>query len=254
MKKAMIITAAVVLIAGAAGFGVYAVNNMLPAEAAQTTEPATEQISFIETSDIEPESMILEIIGVGYMDIASSDEETETPAETESMAANTKPDDESADGDKEDNKPEGTVAGNTETSTGTGTQQQSGNGSSTVQATQGNGNSSTPIAPEPTTGTGSGSGTHAGQTWHPPVYENVWVVDKAAWTEEVPKYESRLKWVCNQCGADCTSDPVGHISNPNSTCGGYHSEYYDVQVGTTTINWPEEGHWEQKLVKEGYWE
>lgn len=260
MKKKIIITTAVILVVGAAGIGAYAVNNMLPAKAAQTTELAAEQI--IDTDDPVTENKLQGIVGTGYMDIVSADEETETPAETESMAASTKPDDESADGDKEDDKPSGTVAGNTTNSTGTGTQQPgtqiSGNGGQTVPAAQGNGSSSTPTAPASTTGsttgTGSGSGTHAGQTWHPPVYENVWVVDKEAWTEEIPKYESRLKWVCNQCGADVTNCISEHYDNADTMCGGYHSEYYDVQVGTTTINWPEEGHWEQKLVKEGYWE
>lgn len=262
MKKKIIITTAVILVAGAAGIGAYAVNNMLPARTAQTTEFAAEQI--IDTDDPATENKLQGIVGTGYMDIVSADEETETLAETESMAASTKPDDESADGDKEDNKPSGTVAGNTTNSTGTGTQQPgtqiSGNGSQTVPAAQGNGSSSTPTAPASTTGsttgTGSGSGTHAGQTWHPPVYENVWVVDKEAWTEEVPKYETIYKDVCNTCGADITGFAVEHISTPGNGCspGGYHLETYSIQVGTTTINWPEEGHWEQKLVKEGYWE
>lgn len=268
MKKKIIITTAVILVAGAAGIGAYAVNNMLPARTAQTTEFAAEQI--IDTDDPVIENKLQGIVGSGYMDIVSADEETETPAETGSMAAGTKPGDEAADADREDNKPSGTVAGNTgnstgaaagntTNSTGTGTQI-SGNGSQTVPAAQGNGSSSTPTAPASTAGstaeTGSGSGTHAGQTWHPPVYENVWVVDKAAWTEEVPKYETKSREICRQCGAVMyTQDEVtNHFTTVGSTCYSCYSDYYQVQVGTTTINWPEEGHWEQKLVKEGYWE
>ena len=41
----------------------------------------------------------------------------------------------------------------------------------------------------------------------------------------VPERDEKLyvtHWICNQCGADITSDPVGHILN-NDDCGGYHS-------------------------------
>ena len=52
------------------------------------------------------------------------------------------------------------------------------------------------------------------QVWHDPV------------TEE--------HYVCNQCGADITSDPWGHINNSlmnGGNCGSYHSTYVTVKQG-----------------------
>lgn len=90
--------------------------------------------------------------------------------------------------------------------------------------------------------------------WHEPVYQDVWVVDVPAHTEEIPEYETRCRDVCNQCGADVTNNLSAHYDQLDSVCGGYHTEYYNVQIGTSTLNYPEEGHWEKVLVQEGYWE
>ena len=52
------------------------------------------------------------------------------------------------------------------------------------------------------------------QVWHDPV------------TEE--------HYICNQCGADITSDPWGHINNSlmnGGNCGSYHSTYVTVKQG-----------------------
>ena len=52
------------------------------------------------------------------------------------------------------------------------------------------------------------------QVWHDPV------------TEE--------HYICNQCGADITSDPWGHLKNSalnGGNCGGYHSSYVTVKQG-----------------------
>lgn len=41
-------------------------------------------------------------------------------------------------------------------------------------------------------------------------------------------------YICNQCGADITSDPWGHINNSllnGGNCGGYHSTYVTVKQG-----------------------
>ncbi len=176
-----------------------------------------------------------------------------------------------------ENSSTNTVMGNSGTNTATSsngnnngvTETVAGSHSQTQSTTSGNNSSNTqapatptPTAPEENTSSGNGgssaggnSGSHAGQTWHSPEYEMIWIVDKAAWTEEIPKYESVCKSICNQCGADITGHASEHITNPdNLDCYSYHAEYYDVQVGTTTIAHPEEGHWEEQLVKEGYWE
>lgn len=95
------------------------------------------------------------------------------------------------------------------------------------------------------------------KTWVPAVYEDVWVVDQEAFSYENPIYETRAKDVCNGCGADVTVNPDAHfkaqIAAGNTSCGGYHIEYYQVQIGTETIEVEEVGHWEKVLVSEGYW-
>ena len=63
------------------------------------------------------------------------------------------------------------------------------------------------------------------QVWHDPV------------TEE--------RSICNQCGADITSDPWGHIKNSllnGGNCGGYHSSYVTVK----------QGYWETVTDQEAY--
>jgi hypothetical protein len=43
-----------------------------------------------------------------------------------------------------------------------------------------------------------------------------------------------------------------HILNEDGD-GGYYSQTQKVQTGTKTINVPEEGHYETKVVKEAGW-
>ncbi len=90
--------------------------------------------------------------------------------------------------------------------------------------------------------------------WVEPVYEQVWVVDREAQTVELPIYETRERTVCNGCGADISGFASEHIGNrENVNCYGCRTEAYEVIVGYQTIEEPEEGHWEQVLVSEGYW-
>ena len=69
-------------------------------------------------------------------------------------------------------------------------------------------------------------------------WENVLVSE--AWTEEVPIYEEQERAICNGCGLDITNNPTAHIKEQmlagNLKCGGYHSEWQQVQVGTNKIN------------------
>lgn len=69
-------------------------------------------------------------------------------------------------------------------------------------------------------------------------YENILV--SAAWTEEVPVYEEKEVAICNGCGSDITSDPWEHIEQQalagNYSCGGFHTDWKKVQVGTNKIN------------------
>ena len=81
---------------------------------------------------------------------------------------------------------------------------------------------------------------------HAPLYRQQWVVDKAAWTEELPNYKNEIVWICNTCGADITTDVYGHIDTTMHS--GYHNDVKKVQSGTYTVNHPEEGHYETVLV------
>ena len=60
-----------------------------------------------------------------------------------------------------------------------------------------------------------------------------------AWTEEIPVYEKQAREICNGCGLDVTEDPRAHSKEQmlagNYACGGYHTEYKQVQVGTNTV-------------------
>ena len=68
-------------------------------------------------------------------------------------------------------------------------------------------------------------------------YENVCVKD--AWTESVPVYTQQARDICNGCGKDITNNPWDHIEEQmlqgNLACGGYHTEWKQVQTGTNTI-------------------
>ncbi|MEE0846125.1 MAG: hypothetical protein U0L71_08065 [Eggerthellaceae bacterium] len=85
--------------------------------------------------------------------------------------------------------------------------------------------------------------------------ERTWVVDRAAWVETIPVYESVERSVCNICGADITGSTSEH-NKQHMLAGegsGYHSEVRRVQVGEETVEHPEEGHWETVTVG-GHWE
>ena len=85
--------------------------------------------------------------------------------------------------------------------------------------------------------------------------ERVWVVDRAAWSEQKPVFESRELCICNVCGADITANPTPHNKSHMlaGEGGGNHSEVKQIQVGSETTKHPDEGHWEAKVVG-GHWE
>lgn len=81
------------------------------------------------------------------------------------------------------------------------------------------------------------------------------MVDKAAWTEVIPLYETEERSICNICGADITGSTSAH-NKQHMLAGegsGYHSETVRVQTGTQVIDHPEEGHWEV-VSTGGHWE
>lgn len=81
-------------------------------------------------------------------------------------------------------------------------------------------------------------------------WENVLV--SAAWTEEVPVYETQARDICNDCGADLTdmseADFMDHIFThvENGGKGSWSTKWIEVQVGTNKIN--HEAVYEKKWV------
>lgn len=68
---------------------------------------------------------------------------------------------------------------------------------------------------------------------------NEQVLVQAAYDEQVPITEMRAHEICNQCGADITADPWGHLEQSavnGGNCGGYHSEWRETVVGYKTVH------------------
>ena len=92
-----------------------------------------------------------------------------------------------------------------------------------------------------TTGS-SNSNTNASNNNATPAHVHTWVlhegsghyetqVVKEAWDE--PVYETQMRAICNQCGADLTNADIDkHFKDSGYSCGGYHAEYIQVQTGT----------------------
>lgn len=68
------------------------------------------------------------------------------------------------------------------------------------------------------------------------------VVVKAAWSEEIPKYETKERAICNSCDADITGTRISaHVKQhmlAGEDKGGHRTTWKKVQVGTKTVNHP----------------
>ena len=68
---------------------------------------------------------------------------------------------------------------------------------------------------------------------------NEQVLVQAAYDEQVPITEMKEFYICNQCGADITGDPWGHLEQSavnGGNCGGYHSEWRETVVGYNVVH------------------
>ena len=68
---------------------------------------------------------------------------------------------------------------------------------------------------------------------------NEQVLVQAAYDEQVPITEMKEFSICNQCGADITGDPWGHLEQSavnGGNCGGYHSEWRETVVGYNVVH------------------
>lgn len=265
-KKAAIVACAVALCLAVGGAGYLAVayddgGNALTTETADKKE-ATKQVSAESTDKSSKDEKKTTAKKVdAKTEVTKKSDETKTDkeekkADAKSDSRNSKREDKKAtastsdkgsssksdNGTSKDKSP-----GDSKPSSGSNsvTQKPSGgNSNSTEQKPFGENNNSTEQKP-------SGGDNNGGNTSKPsvPSHTHNWVgqthtvhheatghneqyVVSEAWDEQKsePIYEMQLHWYCNTCGADITSDPVGHLENTD--CGGYHSNYIQVQTGT----------------------
>lgn len=167
---------------------------------------------------------------------------------------------------------------NGDTSEGKSTQNSgntSKNGSSTANGNssdKGNTNQNTQNSSTGNKSNGSSSTTsdpHAGKTYHEAVYKTVnhpaetkqvKVVDQEAYSYEEPVYEWRTIGKCKDCGAniftmsDEEQDRHAEAHVLAGGDGGWYTATEQVQVGTKTVNVPEQAHYETKVIKEAWTE
>lgn len=163
------------------------------------------------------------------------------------------------------------------TNTNTGTNNKPANNTNSTTSKVDNNTSDKPVNSntntdnkKPDTNTSSNANSNTSiKTWHEAEYkyvehpaetktEQVWVVDKEAYTYEEPVYEKTGVAICNTCGADITNSIADHGYNHmiNGENASYHTEERKVIVDYETITVPEEGHWETKtiVIKEAWTE
>lgn len=108
----------------------------------------------------------------------------------------------------------------------------------------------TPKQPEQPKVTAEQPTTEKQKVWHDPVYEDVWVVDVPEYTEK-QIVDVTYTEQC-YCGFRFTSLDQWDVHLIDHDCAGYWGDVPLYTYEDVTI--PEQGHYEQKLVKEGYWE
>lgn len=115
-----------------------------------------------------------------------------------------------------------------------------------------------------TSSSGNGGNTTSGESAPAPSapekhwvvdYEQVWVEDSPAWTEQVPLYGYEEVSICNICNQVITGNEAAHgkahmMANEGS---GHHTEYKQVITGYSTISHPAEGHY-KTVESGGHWE
>lgn len=119
-----------------------------------------------------------------------------------------------------------------------------GNASSSHSAPQATGHQSTSSSPTP----------ERPKQWVEDT-DQVWVVDREAWSEQTPIYSTTEVSICNICNTDITGNTAAH-GKAHMKAGegsGHHSEVRKVITDYSTVSHPEEGHWETKVIG-GHWE
>ncbi len=130
------------------------------------------------------------------------------------------------------------------------------NGSGNAESVGGGNSGSGTIAESPADHSAAAPpAPNADKTWYDAVYEDVWVVDQPAYTVEEPIYEKQERTICKICGADITGNIPAHgdMHFDNGEDFSYGGELVDVQIGVRQVTIPEQGHFEQQLVREAGW-
>lgn len=191
----------------------------------------------------------LPIANRAYADSASiSEDEATDPGDedkakdSKDKAKESKSDDKAKDGSSESGSKE---AGSSAAAT-------SGNGSSPS-----GGSSASSSSGSSTSSGGSSSSSQSQKKWVEDTSQ-VWVVDQAAWDEQVPVYGQVGHTVCNYCGADISNNydehTKAHVMANGTTAGtGWHEEFTTEVTGYETVHHDEQGHYET-VVTGGHWE
>ena len=135
----------------------------------------------------------------------------------------------------------------------------SSNNSSTSKPSNNSSNNSSSSKPSNNSGSNSNNSKPAEHTHNwvaqyktvnvPEKGHNEQVLVQAAYDEQVPVTEMKEFSICNQCGADITGDPWGHLEQSavnGGNCGEYHSEWREVVTGYKTVH--HEAVYETKYV------
>lgn len=172
--------------------------------------------------------------------------------ESKPQIDNSKPDT----GTSNSNTGNNSSSGNTGSSSNTGNNSNSGSNSGNSGSSNNN------------TGSNTGGNTKPSHThhWveqfktvhHDAVYEDKYVVDQAAYDEQVPRYEMVEHRFCSACNQDVTSlsqqeltiHKKQHVLNGEN--GGHYSKWIQEVVGYDTVHHDEVGHTERVLVKEAW--
>ena len=190
----------------------------------------------------------------GKKDTTADKESVINTEATEEVAETEEPETEEVEAATETEEPEteaaaeqettGKLESNTSSAENTAAQPSDNNTSKSNKSNSNSGSAGTTTSNAGGTTGSSNNNTNTSDNSAAPAHVHTWVlhegsghyetqVVKEAWDE--PVYEMQARDICNQCGADITDDPTGHFKNAIKNgldCGGYHTDWVQVQTGT----------------------
>lgn len=233
-KKTAAIGIAVLILIGAGGYGIVALNmnNEETVKAEQVSGKTTAKKTNKDVTDKK----------------IATDKKTE-----DKKSSSDKKEVKKNEVEKKEDKKEA-AKGNSEkpvdkSSTDTTSTGSTGNSNTGNNSSQGSGTMTQPSTPKPE----PPAHTH---NYSIPMYtsKSIYIVDSEAWTETVnePIYEMVEHTICSTCKADISGNAGQHLDE--TMHAGYFSEWRQEQTGTNTytIEHPEVGHYETEQVLTGY--